>query len=362
MLKDFQVKLHINTDIQPTCQPHRRVPFHIRQKVEEELKRLVNDDVIETVTGPTPWVSPIVTPPKPKDPDMVRICVDMRQANTAIQRERHITPTMDDVIHELNGATVFSKLDLTAGYHQLELHPDSRYITTFTTHLGLRRYKRLNFGISSAVEVFQNAICQTLQGITGVKNLSDDIIVYGKTQKDHDDSLRAVFQRLKDRGLTLNRKKFAAIQQASDPQDPTEVRSLLGMANYSARFIKDFASISAPPRELTKKDPPWHWNPAHARALQTIKDSLTSNTVMSYFDPAKDTELVVDASPVGLGAILYKKNRKGERHTIAYASRALSEDSTHKLKRKHWPLCGVVNTSICTCMATPSSWSLTTKL
>ncbi|KAK0135266.1 hypothetical protein N1851_028900 [Merluccius polli] len=151
-LKDFQVKLHINPDIQPTCQPHRRVPFHVRQKVEEELKRLEDDDIIEQVTGPTPWVSPIVTPPKPKDPDKVRICVDMRQANVAVQRERHLTPTMDDVIHELNGARFFSKLDLNKGYHQLELHPDSRYITTFTTHLGLRRYKRLSFGISSAAE------------------------------------------------------------------------------------------------------------------------------------------------------------------------------------------------------------------
>lgn len=106
---------------------------------------------------------------------------------------------MDDVIHELNGATVFSKLDLTAGYHQLELHPDSRYISTFTTHLGLRRYKRLSFGISSAAEVFQITICQTLQGISGVRNLNDDIIVHGKTHAERDNSLRAVFQRLKER-------------------------------------------------------------------------------------------------------------------------------------------------------------------
>ena len=97
------------------------------------------------------------------------------------------------------------------------------------------------------------------------------------------------------------------------------------MANYCSRFIKDFASISAPLRELTRKDTPWHWGPEHARALQTIKDSLTSNTVMSYFDPGKDTELVVDASPVGLGAILYQNNKSGERRTIAYASRALSD-------------------------------------
>ena len=97
------------------------------------------------------------------------------------------------------------------------------------------------------------------------------------------------------------------------------------MANYCARFIPDFATISAPLRELTKKDTQWIWGPEHAAALQTIKDSLTSDTVMAYFDPAKDTELIVDASPVGLGAILYQSDRKGERHTIAYASRALSD-------------------------------------
>lgn len=88
-LKDFQVKLHINTDVKSTCQPHRRVPFHLRQKVEDELQKLEADDIIEKVTGPTPWVSPIVTLPKPKNPNDVRICVDMRQANTAIERERH---------------------------------------------------------------------------------------------------------------------------------------------------------------------------------------------------------------------------------------------------------------------------------
>lgn len=84
----------------------------------------------------------------------MRICVDMRLPNTAILQERHITPTIDDLIHDLNGAAVFSKLDLKAGYHQLELDADSRYITTFTTHTGLWRYNRLNFGLSSAAEVF----------------------------------------------------------------------------------------------------------------------------------------------------------------------------------------------------------------
>ena len=86
----------------------------------------------------------------------------MRRPNEAIRRERHLTPTVDDILADLNGAKIFSKLDLNAGYHQIELHPDSRYMTTFTTHVGLRGYKRLNFGISSAAEIFQNTIRETL--------------------------------------------------------------------------------------------------------------------------------------------------------------------------------------------------------
>lgn len=162
--------------------------------MEQELEKLEKQGIIEKVSGPTPWVSPIVVTPKPKNPDSVSLCVDMPMPNCAIQRERHITTTLNDLIHDLNGAVCFTKLDLNAGYHQLEIHPDSRYITTFTTHVGLRRYTRLNFGISSAAEVFQNTIQQVLHGIPNVRNISDDIIVYGKTRDEHIVSLQAVFK------------------------------------------------------------------------------------------------------------------------------------------------------------------------
>ena len=99
-------------------------------------------------------MSPIVVVPKSHNPQEVRICVDMRQPNKAIGRERHISPTIDDIISELGQAKVFSKLDLNQGYHQLELAPESRYITTFSTHFGLRRYKQLDFGINSTAEIF----------------------------------------------------------------------------------------------------------------------------------------------------------------------------------------------------------------
>ena len=101
--------------------------------MKEALKELEGADIIERVTGPTPCVSPIVAASKPKTPEKVRLCIDMRMSNTAIRRERHTTPMMDDIIPELNGATIVSKLDLNSGYHQLGVEPSSRYITIFTT-------------------------------------------------------------------------------------------------------------------------------------------------------------------------------------------------------------------------------------
>ena len=203
-IKGVKIKLHVDKEVIPVSQPHRRVPFHIRKQVESELNSLEKADIIEKVVGPTPWVSPIVCVPK-KQKDQVRICVDMREPNKAIGRERHPMPTLDDLIADLNGATIFSKLDMTQAYHQLELEESSRHMTTFTTHVGLRRYKRLLFGVNAASEIFQNTIANLLQDIPGSKNLSDDIIVYGKTQEEHDKNLHAKLKRLEESGAKLNK-------------------------------------------------------------------------------------------------------------------------------------------------------------
>ena len=137
---------------------------------------------------PTPWVSPLVV--IPKNDGTVRLCVDMRMPNCAIKRERHPTPTVDDLIHEMNGAKVFSKLDLRSGNHQLTLSKDSRYITTFVTHKGLHRYTRQNFGTNSASEIFQKVIHDQIKRIPGAQNISDEVIIYGKSQNEHDAGLR----------------------------------------------------------------------------------------------------------------------------------------------------------------------------
>ena len=351
-MKGYQIKLHIDESVPPVAQPHCRVPFHVRQQLEEQLKRDEELRVVERIEGPTPWVSPIVVAPKPKSPGKVRVCVDMRQANQAIKRECHVTPTIKEIIGDLNSAKVFRKLDLNQGYNQLELAPESQYITTFGTHLGLMRYKRLNFGISSAAEIFQNVIRETLEGIPGALNISDDILVFGKTQSGHDQSLEAVFQRLKERGLTLNKHKceygkdklefygyvFSGDGIAPDPkkiddivnlQTPTsasEVRSLLGMTNYCSRFIPDYATKTEPLHKLTHKDQPWEWTSQHDSAVDQLKEALVNAPVTAYFDPTKDTEISVDASPVGLAAILSQVDGKtGTHHIVTYASRSLSE-------------------------------------
>ena len=125
----------------------------------------------------------------------------------AIKRTHHIIPTIDDMIVDSNGARVFSKLDLPQGYDQLLLSPQSRNVTTFTTHVGLRRYKRLSFGINSAAEIFQNAIQIALEGLEGVRNISDDIIVFGCNQQEHDQRLEATFKTLQEKHLTVNKDK-----------------------------------------------------------------------------------------------------------------------------------------------------------
>ena len=206
-MKNVEVKLHIDGNVSPVHQTHRRIPFHQRKSLEACVESLLQQDIIEPAVGPTPWVSPVVLVPKPKQPGGVRLCVDMLEANKAISRERHLLPTLDEVIHDLKGATVFSKLDLNQDYHQLLLHPDSRHITTFSTHTGLFRYKCLSFGINPAAEKFQNVIASAISDIPNVKNISDDVIIRGVNVQKHDKALHAVLTRFQELNLTLRKDK-----------------------------------------------------------------------------------------------------------------------------------------------------------
>ena len=130
----------------------------------------------------------------------------MREPNKAVIRTWHVTPTIEELVAGLNAAAIFSKLDLRSGYHQLELEPESRYITTFSMHAGVYRYKRLIFGLSSAAEVFQHTIQEVIAGIPGAKNVSDTIC-FGVDQASHDRALDATLARLHASSLTVNKQK-----------------------------------------------------------------------------------------------------------------------------------------------------------
>ena len=191
------------------------------------------------------------------------------------------------------------------------------------------RYKRLSFDINAAAEKFQNVIASAISDIPNVKNISDDVIIYGLNIQEHDKALHAVLARFQELNLTVRKDKcqfymprieffgmifsgqgmsadpakIEAIKQADAPNSVSNVRSLLGMANFVSRFIRNYADIVAPLRDLTHKGVEFKWQEVHQQALDQLKCSLTSDDVMAYFDPRQKTVLIVDASPVGLGAM-----------------------------------------------------------
>ena len=206
------------------------------------------------------------------------------------------------------------------------------------------------FGINSAPEVYQHVIQQTLQGCEGVANISDDIIVHGRSTEEHNKRLQQVLERLKEKNLTLNAEKckfhmtqlvfvglaltdkgigptedkVRAIVDAREPQNASEVRSFSGLANYNARFIPDFATVAEPLRRLTKKGVRFEFGDEQRKAFTELKKRLSSAEILGYFDKDAKTLIITDASPVGLGAVLIQEQH-GVKRIISYASKSLSD-------------------------------------
>lgn len=316
--------------------------------LDQEIDRLLSKGVIEQVPKPPIGVNPLVVVPKKNGG--IRLCVDMRVANSAIIREPYQIPTLNEILHEFNGCTKFTTLDLNQGYHQLSLDPESRDLTAFACHRGIFRYTRLIFGMSAAAELYQRNIEHALTGLQGVKNISDDIIIGGKDTAELLERMRATFQRLRERNLTLNKKckflqdeliymghklsatgvspdkeKVETIQSLKVPTNATELRSFLGMVTYCSKFIPQYASITDPLRHLTKKNTPWHWNSKHQKAFNKLKQSLLLSETLAYFNPSAETEVNTDASPVGLGAVIAQRQPDGNFRPISYTSRALTQ-------------------------------------
>ena len=225
-----EVKLDIDKSVKPCRQPQRPIAFHLRDSVEAELLKQVEEGILERVdhtSGPTPWVSNLVIVPKdrairnakggvtkpagdPKDPPAtfpIRLTCDSRAMNKAVRRTRYPSKTVEDLICIVNGAKVFSKLDIAKAFHQLMLALECRNATTITTHIGLFRYARLHMGISCASEIFTEEVRLMLADLPGQVNMIDDILVFGRDEAEHQKNLLAVLERLESRGITLNKGK-----------------------------------------------------------------------------------------------------------------------------------------------------------
>ena len=189
---DYMIKLQEGAKPFALSTP-RRVPVPLLKPVKEELKRMEKLGVIVRVNEPTNWCAGMV--PVPKKNGKVRICMDLTRLNENVQRERHPLPAVDQVLAQLSGARVFSKLDANSGFWQIPLAPESALLTSFITPFGRYCFHRLPFGITSAPEHFQRHVSEVLTGIEGVVGMRDDVLVFGKNQEEHDKRLTEALKR-----------------------------------------------------------------------------------------------------------------------------------------------------------------------
>ena len=158
--------------------------------------------VIKKVDEPTPWCAGMVVDPKSEG--NLRICVDLKPLNTNALRAIHPLPKVDEILGQLSGAKVFSKLDANSGYWQIPLAKKSQKLTTFITPFGRYHFTKMPFGISSAPEHFQKRMMTILSGLEGVLCLIDDVLIFAQDEKVHDEQLNLALKRIEEAGATLN--------------------------------------------------------------------------------------------------------------------------------------------------------------
>ncbi|KAL5018941.1 hypothetical protein ScPMuIL_004663 [Solemya velum] len=349
-LKGIRAKLTLKPDSRPKFVKARQVPYVLKPKVEMELDKLVKDGVL-TKCDHSDWATPIV--PVPKKNGSVRLCGDFKVTlNPMLEIDQYPLPRIEDIFVALSGGKHFSRIDLRHAYLQMEVDDDSRPLLTINTEKGLYRYNRLVYGVASAPAIWQRAMDTILQGLTGVKCIIDDMIITGKTDEEHLQNLDAVLQRLDEHELRVNmdkceffkkkvsfcgheidreglhktQEKIEAVVRAPQPTNVSELRSFLGIVNYYACFLPNLSSTLHPSYQLLEKGRVWNWTAECAAAFENIKKLITSDEVLTHYDPALPLRLATDASPYGLGAVLSHAMPDGNERPVAYASRSLLTD------------------------------------
>ena len=315
-----QIKIKLKPNVQAKFFKPRALPYALKDKVEQELNRLVSLRILTPIEFSN-WGTPIV--PVLKSDGTVRICGDYKiTLNQAIEIDRFPIPRIEDLFTQLQGGITYSKIDLSQAYQQVLLDNDSKLLTTISTHKGLFYYNRLPFGISIGPSAFQRIIERVRQGISGVVCFQDDILITCKNMFEHKSSLNEVFSRLKKCGLKVqtskcvffqeqvsylgyilnkngimkSQEKINAILNAPAPKDKLQLQSFLGLINYYRKFVPNMASLAHPLYNLLKNDVIWDWSEKCVESFKKLKEIMASDNILVHYNPALKVKLTCDAS------------------------------------------------------------------
>ena len=370
--KGPEIKIQIREDISPVIQARRRIPLHYVKPLEDHLKELLEEDVIE---GPLveeedgTWISNLVITDKKWDGEgkkagdrvQIRANLDCRELNEYVYQTHEPIPTSDELRHKLQGSNKFSTLDMVHSFHQFVLEPEARKLFTFRAPGGLYRYKRLVMGNNPASSEAHKRVKMALAGCEGLCQIKDDVLVYG-SGKEHDKRLRAVLARFREAGLTLRKEKcflgqdqvkwfgmiYSEVGMAADPakteviknwpapKTVRDVKSFLQTVQFNAVYMAaelegemNYPELTAPLRELTRRKVKFSWTARHQKHFDLIKERLCSDKVMVPFDPARSTRLYSDGGPEGGQATvaqLYQHERAGPQwRPVAHTARAWTD-------------------------------------
>ncbi|KFD48296.1 hypothetical protein M513_10788 [Trichuris suis] len=309
----------------------RRTPHRFRPVMQTLIDRMLRQGVIERASSP--WSFPVVLTTK-KDGTQ-RFCVDYRKLNDVTEKDVQPLPRIDDAMDALAGSSWFSTLDLASGYWQVEVEPQDRPKTAFTTPTGSYQFRVMPFGLCNAPSTFQRLMEEVLAGLQWKTCLVylDDIIVFAKTPAEQIERLGEVLNRLQLAGLKLKPSKCKVmttevlflghvISQKGISTDPSKCAAVERW--NPPRCTNELRQFLAPLHRLLRKGQNWLWDYECQQAFQQLKQRLLSAPILRLPDFTKPFTLDVDASGEGIGAVLSQRYEDGE-HPVAYASRALTK-------------------------------------
>lgn len=282
-----------------------------------------------------------------------RPCIDYRGLNDITVKNKYPLPLMSGAFELLQGATIFSKLDLRNAYHLVRIKDGDEWKTAFNTHTGHYEYLVMPFGLTNAPAVFQSLVNDVLRDMVNkfLFIYLDDILIFSRSLPEHVQHVRSVLQRLLENrlfvkaekcafhqtstsflgfviaqgGLEMDPAKVKAVVEWPTPQSRKELQRFLGFANFYRRFVRNYSTMVAPLTCLTSSSVRFIWSEAADRAFQTLKSRFTNAPILTTPDPTRQFIVEVDASDVGVGAVLSQRSSAdGKVHPCAFYSHKLS--------------------------------------